>query len=353
MRSPMRYGLILLLAVAACPSLARAQAPETIEYYGSDTIGSIRIVFDVNGTVLGRQDFTPFGTPVVPAPTMPKEAFGGNEKDDETVLSYFHARMFQARSGRFNRPDPVDGDLSAPQAWNRYAYAANNPLTFTDPAGLFIVPFLPPLCPTFVCDSTGVTAPLLPIGGGGVGGDGMIVAPGDPIGGNGDGIGDTIPGTPVDIPAPPTNDNPKPNNPPIVPPIVPGHPRSMDDLVRKAFLDINKRLDADRCAGLYGGHDGANRALQSIPEVRIVPFPNSSTGAATLPNNSIFINSGGAFFQNQSARSGSLTIPASQVQSVILLHELGHVAQIFGTDSNDPSLNQTYTAMVYAACFSR
>src|SRR6266702_1025487 len=114
MRSPMRYGLILLLAVAACPSLARAQAPETIEYYGSDTIGSIRIVFDVNGTVLGRQDFTPFGTPVVPAPTMPKEAFGGNEKDDETDLSYFHARMLQARAGRFTPPDAIYEGLVEP-----------------------------------------------------------------------------------------------------------------------------------------------------------------------------------------------------------------------------------------------
>lgn len=110
------------------------------------------------------------------------------------------------------------------------------------------------------------------------------------------------------------------------------HTRSMDDRVRQAFLDINKRLKTDRCAGLYGGHDGAERALQSVPEVRIVPFPNSSTGAATLPNNSIFINSGGVFFQNQSARSGSLTIPAPQVPSVILLHELGHVAHTFGSD---------------------
>src|SRR5947209_8235429 len=107
MRSSMRYAL-LLVAVTAFPSIARAQTPpETIEYYASDTIGSIRIVFGVNGTVLGRQDFTPFGTPVVPAAPMPKEQFGGNEKDDETDQSYFHARMFQARTGRFSRPDPV------------------------------------------------------------------------------------------------------------------------------------------------------------------------------------------------------------------------------------------------------
>ncbi|HYT77557.1 MAG TPA: RHS repeat-associated core domain-containing protein [Vicinamibacterales bacterium] len=132
----MRYALILLLAVAAVPSIARAQAPETIEYYATDTVGSIRIVFDVNGTVLGRQDFTPFGTPVVPSAPMPKEAFVGNEKDDETVLNYFHARMFQARTARFNRPDALFGGTSEPQRWNRYAYALNNPIRFTDPTGL-------------------------------------------------------------------------------------------------------------------------------------------------------------------------------------------------------------------------
>jgi RHS repeat-associated protein len=93
-------------------------------------------VFDGNGTVLGRQDFTPFGTPVVPPSAMPKEGFGGNEHDDETDLSYFHARMFQARAGRFTRPDPIVDGIFDPQLWNRYTYVRNIPTRLIDTDGL-------------------------------------------------------------------------------------------------------------------------------------------------------------------------------------------------------------------------
>ncbi len=90
-------------------------------------------MWDANGNVLARQDYAPFGKPLFTAPALPKEGFVGNEKDDETDLGNFHARMFQARTGRFNRTDPVYDGISNPQAWNRYAYALNNPLLYSDP----------------------------------------------------------------------------------------------------------------------------------------------------------------------------------------------------------------------------
>jgi hypothetical protein len=40
--------------------------------------------------------------------------------------------------GRFLSVDPVLGDPTVPQSWNRYAYALNNPLRFTDPTGKYI-----------------------------------------------------------------------------------------------------------------------------------------------------------------------------------------------------------------------
>jgi RHS repeat-associated protein len=138
----MRKPLILLLAVVALPSIARAQTPpETIEYYATDMIGSIRIVFRPDGAAVARQDYAPFGRPLFPVPAMPKEGFSGNEKDDETDQAYFHARMFQARTGRFARPDPVQSGGGEPQRLNRYAYALNNPTTFGDTNGLNPIPF--------------------------------------------------------------------------------------------------------------------------------------------------------------------------------------------------------------------
>src|SRR5260221_14333152 len=38
--------------------------------------------------------------------------------------------------GRFMSPDPLGGHLENPQSLNRYTYALNNPLSYTDPTGL-------------------------------------------------------------------------------------------------------------------------------------------------------------------------------------------------------------------------
>jgi RHS repeat-associated protein len=52
--------------------------------------------------------------------------------------SYFGARYYQAKLARFTTVDPVytwRENLVDPQRWNRYAYARNNPLKYTDPDG--------------------------------------------------------------------------------------------------------------------------------------------------------------------------------------------------------------------------
>ena len=127
--------LLVAIGFLALPGLAFAQQAETIEYYATDAIGSIRIVYDGTGNVIGRQDFTPFGTSI-PVGTLPKEGFGGNEKDDETQQTYFHARSLATRTGRFSQPDAVQAGLFEPQRWNRYAYALSNPLRYTDRLGM-------------------------------------------------------------------------------------------------------------------------------------------------------------------------------------------------------------------------
>ena len=55
------------------------------------------------------------------------------------TTDYMHARYYNATVGRFLSVDPVldkDVALKNPQAWNRYAYVGNNPLTVIDPSGL-------------------------------------------------------------------------------------------------------------------------------------------------------------------------------------------------------------------------
>src|SRR6185437_4194875 len=128
---------LLFTAALLMPALVSAQS-ETIEYYGQDAVGSVRIVFDAGGTVLGRQDYAPFGRILLPSFGMPAEGFVGNTTDGESDQGDFHARQYQTRTGKFGKVDPMYVDLFEPQAWNRYSYALNNPIRLTDVNGLYV-----------------------------------------------------------------------------------------------------------------------------------------------------------------------------------------------------------------------
>jgi RHS repeat-associated protein len=63
-------------------------------------------------------------------------AFAGREWDGESVLYYNRARWLDPRISRFLSEDSIGfegGDT------NLYRYAANNPLSFTDPSGRSIL----------------------------------------------------------------------------------------------------------------------------------------------------------------------------------------------------------------------
>ncbi len=85
---------ILLVAWAASPT----HAQEVIEYYGTDALGSIRVVFDASGTVVARTDYLPFGETFEASGNGPAEGFTGQARDGEAGLDYFHARMYQPRT---------------------------------------------------------------------------------------------------------------------------------------------------------------------------------------------------------------------------------------------------------------
>lgn len=124
----------------------------------TDTLGSTRLTTDLNGTVVRRTDYWPFGQEInsltqdAPYRTVamgynsalrtPSTLFTGKERDAETGLDYFGARYFSSAQGRFTSPDwsavpqPVPyADLRNPQTLNLYSYVGNNPLAKTDPDG--------------------------------------------------------------------------------------------------------------------------------------------------------------------------------------------------------------------------
>lgn len=110
----------------------------SVYYYFSDMLGSSNVITSATGSVLNESDYYPYGGESVVTDTISNHyKFTGKERDSESGNDYFGARYFTSSMGRMLSPDPLGGSLANPQSLNKYAYALNNPLTNTDPTGLY------------------------------------------------------------------------------------------------------------------------------------------------------------------------------------------------------------------------
>jgi RHS repeat-associated protein len=122
--------------------VARIDLPAgTVHYYLSDHLNSTSMVVSASGTIEEESDYLPFGRELVvtgPGPNHFK--FTGKEHDFESNLDNFGARYNSSQMGRFMSPDPgnIGVDRLNPQSWNAYSYSLNNPLSLTDPTGLYV-----------------------------------------------------------------------------------------------------------------------------------------------------------------------------------------------------------------------
>ena len=111
-----------------------------IKYAHNDHLGGTNVVTDSTGSVEEVVEYTPFGG------FARKDFYGqGSEAanyyftqhfhDEKTGLTYMQARYYDSALGRFISADPSVQNLTNPVTMNRYQYAGNNPVNFTDPSG--------------------------------------------------------------------------------------------------------------------------------------------------------------------------------------------------------------------------
>ena len=121
--------------------LATYQFPTSDWTYAlNDWLGTKRFVANAEGALAETCTGLPFGDEqncAGPGGDPSPQHFTGKERDAESGLDYFGARYNSSAMGRFMSPDPLGGDLTNPQSLNRYSYVLNNPLTNTDPTGMY------------------------------------------------------------------------------------------------------------------------------------------------------------------------------------------------------------------------
>jgi RHS repeat-associated protein len=99
-----------------------------------DHLGSTSIaVTDASGAT-ERQGYKAWGeTRFGSLPT--KYQYTGQRNEPELGLYYYGARWYDSDLGRWTQPDSIIPGNQGIQAWDRYAYANNNTLKYTDPSG--------------------------------------------------------------------------------------------------------------------------------------------------------------------------------------------------------------------------
>jgi RHS repeat-associated protein len=114
-------------------------------YIHPDHLGSLTLITDATGGTVQKCSFDAWGkrTFITKTPSLVFDrGFTGHEHLDEFGLINMNGRMYDPVVGRFLSPDPFVQAPEFSQSFNRYSYALNNPLIYTDPSGE-IVWFVP------------------------------------------------------------------------------------------------------------------------------------------------------------------------------------------------------------------
>lgn len=132
------YVLLNGRLVAQRSAALTGTSTQTTTYVNSflhtDLLGSPVAQSNATGTITRIERYTPYGEPS--DQTFDQgPGYTGHITDALTGLTYAQQRYYDPMIGRFLSVDPVETDPSTGSAFNRFAYANNNPYLYTDPDG--------------------------------------------------------------------------------------------------------------------------------------------------------------------------------------------------------------------------
>jgi len=134
----MNKTMIKLIALLALLLAGNSQAAQSVTFYHHDALGSVIAKSDEDGYLYLNEEYQPYGEKIYAA----DDFFGGSDDwytgknySEELDLTYFGARWYDAKQGRFLSIDPAPVELASIHTFNRYAYAFDNPYKYIDPDG--------------------------------------------------------------------------------------------------------------------------------------------------------------------------------------------------------------------------
>ena len=107
---------------------------DTLYFPLQDHLSSSAVITNSSGALVESTVYYPYGATRTGSIATTEEKFTG-QRLDGTGLYFYGARYYDPNIGRFVSPDTIVQNYRRPASFNRYAYAFDNPLKYTDPSG--------------------------------------------------------------------------------------------------------------------------------------------------------------------------------------------------------------------------
>ena len=123
-------------------------------FFVTDHHGSVVVLLDNDGEQIGGYSYDPYGQERATTEGAAEDnifRYAGAQYDIETGLYKMGHRYYDPSTGRFTQPDPSGAEN------NQFAYAANNPINYTDPTGLLSGSFSASGCYMIACGEIGLS----------------------------------------------------------------------------------------------------------------------------------------------------------------------------------------------------
>lgn len=105
-----------------------------MRYFLEDGFNSIRHIADINGEIMGQQDYTPFGEPILMKGNITAKFRMAGERFLPEINSYaIGGRLYEPQSGRYLAPDSLTGYMERFDSFNKYAHGCNVSEIFMEP----------------------------------------------------------------------------------------------------------------------------------------------------------------------------------------------------------------------------